>query len=128
MLTGRINRRDDHGGKSGARVGGPIAASPTHGGVDVELTRVAARGSARMHERRHQAPPAGDAKATISASITKRRIGLTEIAGMSVETTHSSDGRREARLNGGGPSIRSMGTNGGIQIGPEVSHDPPRWF
>ncbi len=59
-------------------------------------------------------PP--DAKATITASVTNGGIGVTEIPGL--ETTESTRRRLEARLNGGGPSIRLSGTNGGIQISP----------
>ena len=57
-----------------------------------------------------------DAKANLSASITN---GGIELQGISAEqTTQPSRRRLEARLNGGGPSIRLAGTNGGIHIGP----------
>jgi hypothetical protein len=60
-----------------------------------------------------------DAKGTVFASVTNGGIGLTPIEGMTVDTTESTRRRLEARLNGGGPSIRLEGTNGGIQIGPK---------
>lgn len=118
-LTGRVSATTTNGGIRAREVAGPIEASTTNGGVDVELTRVSAPGirlECTNGGIKLRLP--GDAKATISASITNGGIGLAEIEGMSVETTQSSRRRLEARLNGGGPSIRLEGTNGGIQIGP----------
>jgi hypothetical protein len=60
-----------------------------------------------------------DAKGTVFASIANGGINLAQIDGMSIDTAESTRRRLEARLNGGGPSIRLEGTNGGIQIGPK---------
>ena len=118
-LSGRINLEATNGGIRARDVGGPIEATTTNGGVEVELTRVAepgvklecTNGGIKLRLPR-------DAKGTLFASITNGGIGLSPIDGMSVDTTESTRRRLEARLNGGGPSIRLEGTNGGIQIGP----------
>jgi Putative adhesin len=116
-LNGRVNAETTNGGIRARDVGGPIEASTTNGGVDVELTNVKEPGvklectNGGIKLRLPQ-----DAKANLSASITN---GGIELQGMSAEqTTQPSRRRLEARLNGGGPSIRLAGTNGGIHIGP----------
>lgn len=107
MPVGGINARD---------IRGPIKASTTNGGVQVELAEVAADG-ARLECTnggiRLQLPE--DAKATISARVTN---GGIDASGLSIETAESSRRRLEGRLNGGGPRIVIEGTNGGIRIGP----------
>ena len=118
-LNGRVNAETTNGGIRARDVGGPIEASTTNGGVDVELTAVKEPGvklectNGGIKLRLPQ-----DAKANLSASITNG--GIEMVQGMSVEqTTQPSRRRLEARLNGGGPSIRLAGTNGGIHIGPK---------
>ena len=118
-LNGRVNAETTNGGIRARDVGGPIEASTTNGGVDVELTDVKEPGvklectNGGIKLRLPQ-----DAKANLSASITNG--GIEMLRGMSVEqTTQPSRRRLEARLNGGGPSIRLAGTNGGIHIGPK---------
>ena len=118
-LNGRVNAETTNGGIRARDVGGPIEASTTNGGVDVELTDVKEPGvklectNGGIKLRLPQ-----DAKANLSASITNG--GIEMLQGMSVEqTTQPSRRRLEARLNGGGPSIRLAGTNGGIHIGPK---------
>lgn len=118
-LTGRVNAETTNGGIRARDVAGPIDASTTNGSVDVDLTQVASGGvklECTNGGIKLRLPP--DAKATLSASDTNGGIGVTTIDGMSVDTTESTRRRLEARLNGGGPSIRLAGTNGGIQIGP----------
>ena len=117
-LDGRVNAETTNGGIRARDVGGPIEASTTNGGVDVELTDVKEPGvklectNGGIKLRLPQ-----DAKANLSASITN---GGIELQGISAEqTTQPSRRRLEARLNGGGPSIRLAGTNGGIHIGPK---------
>ncbi len=113
-LTGRITAETTNGGVRARDVSGPIEASTTNGGVDVDLTRVSEPGvklectnggiKLRLPE---------DARATITASITN---GGIDTGALSLEKSESSRRRLEARLNGGGPSVRLDGTNGGIHI------------
>jgi DUF4097 and DUF4098 domain-containing protein YvlB len=117
-LNGRVNAETTNGGIRARDVGGSIEASTTNGGVDVELTHVKEPGvklectNGGIKLRLPQ-----DAKANLSASITN---GGIELQGISAEqTTQPSRRRLEARLNGGGPSIRLAGTNGGIHIAPK---------
>jgi Toastrack DUF4097 len=113
-LTGRISAQATNGGVTGRDVSGTIEASTTNGGVDVELTRVG-DGGAKLECTNGgitlRLSP--DAKASISASITNGGINAS---GLQLDTTESSRRRLEGRLNGGGPSIRLEGTNGGIRI------------
>jgi hypothetical protein len=114
-LTGRIIAETTNGGVVAREVSGSIDASTTNGGVDVELSGVAdggaklecTNGGIKLRLPR-------DAKASISAAITN---GGIDAAGLSLDTTESSRRRLVGRLNGGGPSIRLEGTNGGITIG-----------
>lgn len=118
-LAGPIDAETTNGGIRAREVAGPIEASTTNGGVDVELTRVSSPGvnlSCTNGGIKLRLP--SDARADISASVTNGGIGVTKAEGMSLETMESSRRRLEARLNGGGPSIRLSGTNGGIEIGP----------
>ena len=118
-LTGTVNAETTNGGIRAREVAGPIQASTTNGGVDVELTRVSPPGvKLECTNGGIKLRLPSDAKADISASVTNGGIGLTKSDGMSVETIETSRRRLEARLNGGGPSIRLSGTNGGIEIGP----------
>ena len=118
-LTGTVNAETTNGGIRAREVAGPIQASTTNGGVDVELTRVSSPGvKLECTNGGIKLRLPSDAKADISASVTNGGIGLTKSDGMSVETIETSRRRLEARLNGGGPSIRLSGTNGGIEIGP----------
>jgi DUF4097 and DUF4098 domain-containing protein YvlB len=117
-LGGRVNAETTNGGIRAREVAGPIEASTTNGGVDVELTDVKEPGV------RLECTNGGiklrlpsDAKANISASITNGGIEVGQ--GMTLDQTQSSKRRLEARLNGGGPSIRLAGTNGGIHIAPK---------
>lgn len=118
-LSGRVNAEATNGGIRVRNQAGSIEASTTNGGVDVDLAQVVEPGvklECTNGGIKLRLPP--DAKGTVFASITNGGIGMSEIAGMSVDTTESTRRRLEARLNGGGPSIRLEGTNGGIQIGP----------
>lgn len=113
-LRGRIKTETTNGGIVARDVGGAIEATTTNGGVDVDVTRVGEEGvklgctNGGIKLRLPQ-----DAKATISASVTNGGISTD---GLSLETTESSRRRLEARLNGGGPTIRIEGTNGGIRL------------
>ena len=113
-LSGRVTAETTNGGVVARNVSGAIEAGTTNGGVDVELTRVA-EGGAKLECTnggiKLRLPQ--DAKATISASVTN---GGIDTGGLTVEATESSRRRFEGKLNGGGPSIRISGTNGGITI------------
>jgi hypothetical protein len=113
-LTGRVEVETTNGGIRAREVGGPIEASSTNGGVDVELTRVSEPGvklECTNGGIRLRLP--ADAKATISASVTN---GGIDSAGLSIDATETTRRRLEGRLNGGGPSVKLEGTNGGIRI------------
>ena len=118
-LNGRINAEATNGGIRARNVGGPIDATTTNGGVEVELTEVMEPGvklECTNGGIRLRLP--SDAKANLSASITNG--GIEVLQGVALEhTTPSSRRRLEARLNGGGPTIRLSGTNGGIHIAPK---------
>lgn len=113
-LKGRINAETTNGGVRAREVGGPIDASTTNGGVEVDLTQVAEPGvklectNGGIHLRL----PA-DAKATITASVTNGGIVND---GLPLDASETTRRRLDARLNGGGPSIRISGTNGGIRL------------
>ena len=113
-LKGRITAETTNGGVVARDVSGTIDASTTNGGVDVELSQVGEGGvklGCTNGGIKLRLP--SDAKADINASITN---GGIESSGLSIETTESTRRRLEGRLNGGGPSIRIEGTNGGIRI------------
>jgi hypothetical protein len=115
-LNGRVNVETTNGGIRAREIGGPIEASTTNGGVDVEVTQVAAPGvSLECTNGGITLRLPADAKATISASVTNGGIEAEGLAGL--ERTESTRRRLEARLNGGGPTVRIEGTNGGIRIG-----------
>ncbi|MGB2718108.1 MAG: DUF4097 family beta strand repeat-containing protein [Vicinamibacterales bacterium] len=119
-LSGRASLETTNGGIRAHDVAGPIEATTTNGGVDVDLARVAEPGvKLECTNGGIKLRLPADAKGTVFASVTNGGIGLTPIEGMTVDTTESTRRRLEARLNGGGPSIRLEGTNGGIQIGPK---------
>lgn len=113
-LTGRVDAEATNGGIRARDVAGPIRASTTNGGVEVDLVRVAEPGvklECTNGGIRLRLP--ADARANISANVSN---GGIDTGGLSVETTESSRRRLEGRLNGGGPSIRLEGTNGGIHL------------
>lgn len=113
-LKGRVNAETTNGGIRAREVGGPIDASTTNGGVDVELTRVSDPGvKLECTNGGIKLMLPGDAKATISASVTN---GGIDADGLTLDTTEKTRRRLEARLNGGGPSVRIAGTNGGIRL------------
>jgi hypothetical protein len=113
-LTGPLQAATTNGGIRARQIGGPIEASTTNGGVDVELTRVADEGARlKCTNGGITVRLPADARANLSASVTN---GGIDAEGLSIETTESSRRRLEARLNGGGPTIRMEGTNGGIRI------------
>jgi hypothetical protein len=113
-LTGPVRAETTNGGIVGRDMGGAVDAETTNGGIEIDLARVAEGGvklectnggiSLRLPE---------DSKATVSANITN---GGIDTGGLQFETTETSRHRLEARLNGGGPSIRLSGTNGGIHL------------
>lgn len=113
-LGGRINAETTNGGVVARNVTGAIDASTTNGGVEVDLAAVA-EGGAKLGCTNGgitlRLPH--DARASISASVTN---GGIDTGGLRLETTESSRRRLVGRLNGGGPSIRLEGTNGGISI------------
>jgi len=114
-LTGRVNAETTNGGIRAREVGGPIDASTTNGGVEVDLTQVAEPGvKLECTNGGIQLRLPADAKATITASITNGGIAND---GLPLETSEVTRRRLDARLNGGGPSIRISGTNGGIRLG-----------
>ena len=118
-LSGRASLETTNGGIRARDVAGAIEATTTNGGVDVDLARVTEPGvKLECTNGGIKLRLPADAKGTVFASVTNGGIGLTQIEGMTVDTTESTRRRLEARLNGGGPSIRLEGTNGGIQIGP----------
>lgn len=115
-LEGRIAAETTNGGIVAREIGGEISANTTNGGIDVELLRVAAGGATLECVNggiKLRLPQ--DAKATISADVANGGISTS---GLAIDTTESSRGRIEGRLNGGGPRIRIHGTNGGIRIAP----------
>lgn len=113
-LTGRIRAETTNGGITARNVEGSIEASTTNGGVDVELSRLN-QGGVRLECTnggiKLRLP--SDSKANISANVTNGGIN-TE--GLSIDTTETSRRHLEGRLNGGGPTIKIEGTNGGIRI------------
>ena len=113
-LQGRVTAETTNGGINASDVSGPIEASTTNGGIEVDVTRVLEPGvrlSCTNGGIRLRLP--ADAKATIAASVTN---GGIQSEGLDLETTESSRRRLSGRLNGGGPSVRLEGTNGGIRI------------
>jgi hypothetical protein len=113
-LKGRIVAETTNGGIQARDVGGPIEASTTNGGVDVDLTQVIEPGvKLECTNGGIKLRLPADAKATLSASVTN---GGIDTGGLALDRTESTRRRLEARLNGGGPTIRIGGTNGGIRI------------
>jgi bifunctional DNA-binding transcriptional regulator/antitoxin component of YhaV-PrlF toxin-antitoxin module len=113
-LSGRIVAETTNGGIVAREISGPIEATTTNGGVQVDLAAVADGGAkfgCTNGGLKVRLP--ADARATISASVTN---GGIDVNGLQLESTQSTRRRLEARLNGGGPSIRIEGTNGGIEI------------
>jgi hypothetical protein len=113
-LAGRVSAETTNGGVRARDMSGPIEASTTNGGVDVDLTRVMEPGvklECTNGGIRLRIP--ADSKATISANVTN---GGIDAGGLSIDSTESTRRRLTGRLNGGGPSIRIEGTNGGIRI------------
>ena len=113
-IKGRIQAETTNGGIVAREVSGTIEASTTNGGVDVDLAKLD-DGGAKLECTNGGIKlrlPA-DAKATISASVTNGGIDVNELP---IETSEASRRRLEGRLNGGGPTIRIEGTNGGIRI------------
>lgn len=115
-VSGEITAETTNGGITARDVAGTIVASTTNGGVDVDLARLDERG-ARLECTnggvRLRLPP--DARASITATVAN---GGIDTGGLQLEASESSRRRLEARLNGGGPSIRLEAVNGGIRIGP----------
>jgi DUF4097 and DUF4098 domain-containing protein YvlB len=113
-LGGSVTAETTNGGIVARNVSGAIVATTTNGGVDVDLARVA-EGGARLECTnggiKLRLPQ--DARASISASITN---GGIDTGSLRLETSEVSRRRLVGRLNGGGPSIRIEGTNGGITI------------
>ena len=113
-LSGKIEAETVNGGIVAREISGPIEATTTNGGVDVDLTSVA-KGGVRLGctngAIKLRLP--SDAAATISASVAN---GGIDADGMQLEKTESSRRSLEARMNGGGPTIKISGTNGGIKI------------
>ena len=113
-LSGRIRAETTNGGIVGRDVSGALDASTTNGAIDVDLAQVADGGlKLECTNGGIKLRLPGDARATISASVAN---GSIDTGGLSLDTTESSPRRLQARLNGGGPSIRIEGTNGGIRI------------
>jgi hypothetical protein len=114
-LKGRVTAETTNGGIVVRDVAGSIEASTTNGGVDVELAEVGTEGAKLECTNggiKLRLP--ATARATISASVTN---GGIDTSGLTLETLESTRRTLEARLNGGGPQIRIVGTNGGIRIG-----------
>lgn len=113
-LTNRIKAETTNGGITARNVSGAIDAATTNGGVDVDLTKVAGGGVTLgcVNGGIKLRLPA-DAAATISASVAN---GGVDAEGLKLDTTESTRRSLEARMNGGGPSIKIEGTNGGIKI------------
>ena len=113
-LAGRVVAETTNGGVVARNVSGSIDASTTNGGVDVDLASIA-EGGARLGCTNGgitlRLPQ--DARASINASVTN---GGIDTGGLRLETSESTRRRLVGRLNGGGPSIRIEGTNGGISI------------
>ena len=117
-LDGRVTAETTNGAIRARGLSGPVEASTTNGGVDVDLARVSEPGvKLECTNGGIKLRLPADAKATLSASITNGGIGVDDLDGMRLDKSESSRRRLEARLNGGGPSIRLSGTNGGIHIG-----------
>ena len=113
-LSGRVKADTTNGGIVARDVSGALDASTTNGAIDVDMAQVADGGiklDCTNGGIKVRLP--GDARATISASIAN---GGIDTGGLSLDTTESSPRRLRAHMNGGGPSIRIEGTNGGIQI------------
>jgi len=113
-LSGKIEAETTNGGIVAREIGGPIEATTTNGGVEVELTSVA-KGGVKLGCTnggiKLRLP--SNAAATISASVAN---GGIDADGIQLEKTESSRRSLEARMNGGGPTIKIEGTNGGIKI------------
>ena len=115
--TGRVLAEVTNGGIRGREIAGPIEASATNGGVDVEITKVPETGVKLETTNggiKLRLPT--DAKASISARIVN---GGIDTEGFSIQSSGENSRRRlDGDLNGGGPRIQLEGTNGGIQIRP----------
>jgi hypothetical protein len=112
-LTGRVTAEATNGGVVARNVSGRIDASTTNGGVDVDLARVEDDASLHCTNGGIRLRLPANAKASINASVTN---GGIDASGLSLQTTTANRRRLEGLLNGGGPTIRISGTNGGITI------------
>jgi hypothetical protein len=113
-LSGRITAEATNGGIVGRDLSGALDASTTNGAIDVDMAHIADGGlKLECTNGGIKVRLPGDARATISASVAN---GGIDTGGLSLDTTESSRRRLRATLNGGGPSIRIDGTNGGIQL------------
>lgn len=113
-LSGRVVAATTNGGVRARDIAGPFEGTTTNGGVDVDLLRVA-EGGVKLESTNGgiKVRLPADARASISASISN---GGIEADGLNLETTESSRNRLEGKMNGGGPSIRIEGTNGGVRL------------
>lgn len=113
-VSGEITAETTNGGVRARSVSGSITATTTNGGVEVDVAQLGEQG-ARLECTNGGVGirlPA-DARASISASVSNGGISTS---GLNLETTDSSRRRLEAKLNGGGPSVKLEGVNGGIRI------------
>lgn len=113
-LAGRVVAETTNGGVSGLGLRGPVEVSTTNGGIDMDLAAVAAAGVAlETTNGGIRLALSSDARADISASATNGGIDSGPLA---VEALEVSRRRLKGRLNGGGPTIRLVTTNGGIRL------------
>lgn len=113
-LDGRVSARTTNGGIHARGMAGALEASTTNGGIDVEIARLS-EGGLRLDYTNGGAVlrlPA-DARATISASVVN---GGIDADGLRLDLLESGRRRLEATLNGGGPTVRVSGVNGGIDL------------
>lgn len=114
-LNGQVSLETTNGGIRARDIAGPLDATTTNGGVEVDLASVAGSGvKLECTNGGIKLRLPADAKANISASVTN---GGIDASGLALDTSESSRRRLEGRLNGGGPTVRLAGTNGGIRIG-----------
>jgi hypothetical protein len=114
-MKGHVKARTTNGGVTARDMTGQLDAATTNGGLTIDLAKVpeggvtlrCTNGGITVHLPR-------DAKATISASITNGGIRTSDLP---LELGGDNNRRHlDARMNGGGPLIEAVGTNGGISL------------
>jgi DUF4097 and DUF4098 domain-containing protein YvlB len=101
-----------NGGVEGHGLSGPVTASTTNGGMQMEMAAVTGEVDLETTNGgiRLWLPP--DAKANLEASCTNGRISVSDLAVQGEQTRRRVSGT----INGGGPRVAAETLNGGITI------------